>query len=191
MTACTTGTAPGRRSAVFLAAPCVAPAWPEVRAGDWAPSAPWARSSRTSSAGSVGDPLHSAPPPTEHPGRCPRAEPCWDPRHRRSNQCLDDSVCRRDEKCCNTGCTWACVAVPRGSGEQLGSGEQPPSLGTAGDCERLCLQRVVVVPPDSVRRSVRVMHSALRESGAPAWAVAVSAWTSLGVSTIPKCLSTI
>lgn len=181
-----TGTAPGRRSAAFLAAPCAAPAQPEVRAGSWASAAPWARSSSSSSAGGVGDPLHSAaaPPLTEHPGQCPQAEPCWDPRRRRRNQCLDDSVCRRDEKCCNTGCTWGCVAVPRGSGEQLGRGEQPPFLGTDGDRRWLCLQRAAVVPPASAQRSVRLMHSAPRDSGAPTWAAAMSAWTSLGVSTI-------
>ncbi|XP_040431819.1 papilin-like isoform X2 [Cygnus olor] len=58
-----------------------------------------------------GDCPHPAPPPAEHPGECPRAEPCWDPRRRRGSQCLDDSACQRDEKCCSTGCAWACVAV--------------------------------------------------------------------------------
>nr|XP_038022382.1 keratinocyte proline-rich protein-like isoform X1 [Anas platyrhynchos] len=50
-------------------------------------------------------------PAREHPGECPRAEPCGDPRHRHRSQCLDDSACRRDEKCCSSGCAWACVAV--------------------------------------------------------------------------------
>ncbi|XP_048178178.1 uncharacterized protein LOC125334981 [Corvus hawaiiensis] len=57
-------------------------------------------------------------PAREHPGECPRAEPCWDPRRRRGSQCLDDSVCGREEKCCDTGCGWECVAVPRDSGDR-------------------------------------------------------------------------
>uniref|UniRef100_A0A8D0FZ26 WAP domain-containing protein n=1 Tax=Strix occidentalis caurina TaxID=311401 RepID=A0A8D0FZ26_STROC len=72
----------------------------------------------------VRDPAPSpgSPPPTEHPGECPRAEPCWDPRRRRGSQCLDDSICRREEKCCNTGCGWECTTVPRGAGSSRAGG---------------------------------------------------------------------
>lgn len=75
------------------------------------------------------DPTSSpgSPCPTEHPGQCPRAEPCWDPRRRRRSQCLDDSVCRREEKCCDTGCGWECLAVPRGSGSSQSRGRWPPA----------------------------------------------------------------
>ncbi|KGL99972.1 Whey acidic protein, partial [Charadrius vociferus] len=43
--------------------------------------------------------MRCARPAREHPGECPRTKPCWDPRRRRESQCLDDSVCQREEKC--------------------------------------------------------------------------------------------
>uniref|UniRef100_A0A8C0U7R9 WAP domain-containing protein n=1 Tax=Cyanistes caeruleus TaxID=156563 RepID=A0A8C0U7R9_CYACU len=84
-------------------------------------------------------PSPGSPPVAEHPGECPRAEPCWDTRRRRGSQCLDDSVCRRQEKCCDTGCGWECVAVPRGRGHTSGDkadGQCVEECQTDSQCPR-------------------------------------------------------
>uniref|UniRef100_A0A8C3IXS6 WAP domain-containing protein n=1 Tax=Chrysemys picta bellii TaxID=8478 RepID=A0A8C3IXS6_CHRPI len=39
-----------------------------------------------------------------------------DPTQRRSNQCLDDHVCERHEKCCETGCRRECSEDKSGDG---------------------------------------------------------------------------
>ncbi|XP_062479763.1 keratin-associated protein 10-6-like isoform X4 [Pezoporus occidentalis] len=79
--------------------------------------------------------MRCARPAREHPGQCPRAEPCWDPRRRRRSQCLDDSICGRAEKCCNTGCAWECVAVPRESWDRDG-GQCMEECETDSQCPR-------------------------------------------------------
>uniref|UniRef100_A0A8B9RV26 WAP domain-containing protein n=1 Tax=Accipiter nisus TaxID=211598 RepID=A0A8B9RV26_9AVES len=51
-------------------------------------------------------------PLSDKPGECPKVKP-----RQTLDQCLDDSVCRREEKCCDTGCGWECLAVPRGKSQ--------------------------------------------------------------------------
>uniref|UniRef100_A0A8C6Z9X4 WAP domain-containing protein n=1 Tax=Nothoprocta perdicaria TaxID=30464 RepID=A0A8C6Z9X4_NOTPE len=86
--------------------------------------------------------------PAEHPGSCPAARPCRRPGARPPNQCLDDSICARGEKCCDTGCSWQCRPLPAGS-------VRPPAHPPTALPPRDCVLSACPAPAESSVRPAR------------------------------------
>uniref|UniRef100_A0A8C3JAL5 WAP domain-containing protein n=1 Tax=Calidris pygmaea TaxID=425635 RepID=A0A8C3JAL5_9CHAR len=77
------------------------------------------------------DPSPGCPPPTEHPGECPRAE--------EGGTCLDlcsfDEECPWGHKCCSNGCGHVCMPASL-QGQTLAPGCESPGRAQWGQSPR-------------------------------------------------------